>query len=176
MIRPAAGRKPCSRENQEAEKNPGNIWSSADIDAPSRTLPPFRGSGAGRLFVTRAEPFRRPLVFSVEGRIAARAQWTRARRVVSTSSASSYLALTPRGVGAYFPLSPMKRKTRTRPPPIASLDGRHAPMLAAAAPIRRAQGQASAARCRWLGRESRATAVHDHRWYRAPEDAPSKAP
>jgi hypothetical protein len=48
---------------------------------------------------------------------------------------------------------------------------------AAAAPIGPAPGaRLSAARRRWSGRESHATVVHDHRLYRAPEHAPSKAP
>jgi hypothetical protein len=81
------------------------------------------------------------------------------------------------GVRAYFPLPSMKRKTRSRLDRIASPGGKApALMLAAAAPAPLAPGQASAARCRWSGRESHATVVHDHRLYRAPEHAPSKAP
>jgi hypothetical protein len=59
----------------------------------------------------------------------------------------------------------------------ASPDGKaRALTLAAEALVRLAPGQALAARRRWSGRESHATVVHDHRLYRAPEHAPSKAP
>jgi hypothetical protein len=68
-------------------------------------------------------------------------------------------------------------ETRSRRNRIASPGERRALMLAAAAPVLRlAPGQASAARRRWWGRESRATVVQDRCRYRAPEHAPSKAP
>jgi hypothetical protein len=80
----------------------------------------------------------------------------------------------PRGSGRPATCAARGRTSDAEPRRLRSICLR--PTSAAAAPILRlARGQASAARYRWSGRESHAVAARDHRLYRAPEHAPSKA-
>jgi hypothetical protein len=166
LMRPAAGQNPSSL---------GIIWSSAGIAAPLGTP-----SGLGS----------RP-TFCREGRADSKAPGSRAyrrqdSRRVPKRTCGTALGPAPRRQAVIWhsrhaafghTAFPDEAEKTLAPHRIASPPGgRHTLMLAAAAPIRRARGQVSAARCRWSGRESHAMAVHDHRLYRAPEDGPSKAP